>query len=95
MCYDRYWAALLLNMSVDIRAYDIRINPRNCWSKVRYGGPEVLLNPKLHGKGRTRYYDSRIELYLLLIKDLRRSDDEGHGIVIFNYFEISFPCFSP
>ena len=57
-CYDRYWAALLLNMNVDIRAYDVRINPRNCWSKVRYGGPEILLNPKLHGKGRTRYYKS-------------------------------------
>ena len=47
--YRSYWAALLTNMNVDIRAYDISVNKKNCWSKVRNGGPEVLLNPRLNG----------------------------------------------
>ena len=49
-CYNRYWAALLLNMNVDIKAYDVRIYKWKCWSWVRHGGPEVLLNKKLQGE---------------------------------------------
>jgi hypothetical protein len=35
---------------VDVLPFDIAVTPKNCWSKVRRGGPEVLLNRALRGE---------------------------------------------
>ena len=41
-------------MNVDIKAYDVRIYKWKCWSWVRNGGPEVLLNKKLQGNSKDK-----------------------------------------
>jgi hypothetical protein len=45
-----YWSALLQKRGVDVIPFDITVTPKNCWSKVRRGGPEVLLDGALRGE---------------------------------------------
>ena len=42
-----YWARLLENRGVDIIPFDKYFKPRNTWTTVFYGGPEVLAHSLL------------------------------------------------
>lgn len=45
-----YWSALLQKRGVDVLSFDYEVRPKNCWSKVRRGGPEVLLDRAVRGE---------------------------------------------